>query len=103
MSIIAGVKAYEILDSRGNPTIEVEVILEDGSSGRAGVPSGASTGTHEAVELRDGDGARFGGRGVLRACRNVEEEIGPEIEGMDALDQRGVDAALIQLDGTDNK
>jgi len=103
MSTIEEVLAREILDSRGNPTVEVEVILEDGSSGRAGVPSGASTGTHEAVELRDGDGARFGGRGVLRACRNVEEEIGPEIEGMDALDQRAVDAALIQLDGTENK
>jgi enolase len=103
MSTIEEILAREILDSRGNPTVEVEVILEDGSSGRAGVPSGASTGTHEAVELRDGDGARFGGKGVLRACRNVEEEIGPEIEGMDALDQRAVDAALIQLDGTENK
>jgi enolase len=103
MSTIEEILAREILDSRGNPTVEVEVILEDGSSGRAGVPSGASTGAHEAVELRDGDGARFGGKGVLRACRTVEEEIGPEIEGMDALDQRAVDAALIQLDGTDNK
>jgi enolase len=103
MSTIEEILAREILDSRGNPTVEVEVILEDGSSGRAGVPSGASTGTYEAVELRDGDGGRFGGKGVLRACRNVEEEIGPEIEGMDALDQRAVDAALIQLDGTDNK
>ena len=103
MSTIEEVIAREVLDSRGNPTIEVEVILEDGSIGRAAVPSGASTGTHEAVELRDGDSARFGGKGVLRACRHVEEEIGPEVEGMDALDQRALDAALIQLDGTPNK
>jgi enolase len=103
MSAIEEILAREILDSRGNPTVEVEVILEDGSSGRAGVPSGASTGTHEAVELRDGDAGRFGGKGVLRACRNVEDEIGPEVEGMDALDQRAIDAALVRLDGTDDK
>jgi enolase len=103
MSTIEDVLAREILDSRGNPTVEVEVILEDGSVGRAAVPSGASTGAHEAVELRDGDAGRYGGKGVLKACRNVEDEITPEIQGMDALDQRGVDAALIQLDGTDNK
>jgi enolase len=103
MSSIEDVLAREVLDSRGNPTVEVEVTLEDGSSGRALVPSGASTGAHEAVELRDGDGGRFAGRGVLKACRNVDEEIGPAIQGMSALDQRAVDAALIQLDGTDDK
>src|SRR5436309_453807 len=95
--------AREILDSRGNPTVEVEVLLDDGSVGRAAVPSGASTGAHEAVELRDGDASRYAGRGVLAAVRNVEEEIGPEIEGMDALDQRALDQALIDLDGTPNK
>jgi enolase 1/2/3 len=103
MSAIEEILAREVLDSRGNPTVEVEVVLDDGSSGRAAVPSGASTGSHEAVELRDGDPARFGGKGVLRACRNVEEEIGPEIEGLDALDQRAVDAALIDLDGSEDK
>jgi enolase len=103
MSAIEEILAREVLDSRGNPTVEVEVVLDDGSSGRAVVPSGASTGTHEAVELRDGDAARFGGKGVLKACHNVEDEIGPEIEGMDALDQRAVDAALIDLDGSENK
>src|SRR5207247_9676259 len=103
MSEIEAVLAREILDSRGNPTVEVEVLLADGSVGRAAVPSGASTGTHEALELRDGDSARFGGRGVLRAVRNVEEEIEPEIEGMDALDQRGIDQTLVTLDGTPDK
>ena len=103
MSEIEAVLAREILDSRGNPTVEVEVLLDDGSVGRAAVPSGASTGAHEAVELRDGDASRYAGRGVLAAVRNVEEEIGPEIEGMDALDQRALDQALIDLDGTPNK
>jgi enolase len=103
MSEIEAILAREILDSRGNPTVEVEVLLADGSVGRAAVPSGASTGTHEALELRDGDSSRFGGRGVLRAVRNVEEEIGPEVEGMDALDQRGIDQALVDLDGTADK
>ncbi|HEV8420951.1 MAG TPA: phosphopyruvate hydratase, partial [Actinomycetota bacterium] len=93
----------EILDSRGNPTVEVEVVLGDGSVGRAAVPSGASTGTHEAVELRDEHDDRFGGKGVLIACRNVEEEIAPELEEMDVLDQRAVDALLGDLDGTPNK
>jgi enolase len=97
------VDAREILDSRGNPTVEVDVILADGSVGRAAVPSGASTGAHEAVELRDGDKARFGGKGVLRAVENVTERIGPELLGLDAADQAGIDALLIELDGTPNK
>jgi enolase len=102
-TLIAAVEAREILDSRGNPTVEVDVILEDGSIGRAGVPSGASTGVNEAVELRDGDKARFGGKGVLTAVRNVVETIGPEVEGLDAVDQAGLDAVLIEMDGTPNK
>jgi enolase len=103
MAVIQEVRAREILDSRGNPTVEVEVVLSDGSMGRAGVPSGASTGTHEAVELRDGDDDRYGGKGVLGACRSVEDEIASEVEGIDALDQRAVDGALVALDGTANK
>jgi enolase len=97
------VDAREILDSRGNPTIEVDVVLGDGSVGRAAVPSGASTGAHEAVELRDGDKARFGGKGVLRAVGNVTDVIGPAIYGLDAADQAGIDAVLRDLDGTPNK
>ncbi|HEX8940647.1 MAG TPA: phosphopyruvate hydratase [Candidatus Limnocylindrales bacterium] len=97
------VEAREILDSRGNPTIEVDVVLADGSVGRAAVPSGASTGAHEAVELRDGDKSRFGGKGVLQAVANVRETIAPEILGLDAADQAGLDATLIALDGTPNK
>src|SRR6478672_533112 len=85
MTAIVDVHARQILDSRGNPTVEVDVTLDDGSFGRAAVPSGASTGTHEAVELRDGDAERFGGKGVRDACRAVVEEIGPEIAGMDVL------------------
>ncbi|MEO8462588.1 MAG: phosphopyruvate hydratase [Chloroflexota bacterium] len=100
---IAFVEAREILDSRGNPTIEVDVVLGDGSVGRAAVPSGASTGAHEAVELRDGDPARYGGKGVLTAVANVVEEIGPSVIGLDAADQAGVDAALVELDGSPNK
>jgi len=100
---IVGVDAREILDSRGNPTVEVDVILADGSVGRAAVPSGASTGAHEAVELRDGDGARFGGKGVRQAVANVTDRIGPELGGMDAADQGGIDRLLIELDGTANK
>jgi enolase len=103
MAVIDEVRAREILDSRGNPTVEVEVLLADGSAGRAAVPSGASTGAHEALELRDGDAKRFGGKGVLTACRNVVEEIAPEIEGLDALDQREIDRVMLELDGTDNK
>jgi enolase len=94
--------ARELLDSRGNPTVEVDCLLVDGSAGRAIVPSGASTGAHEAVELRDG-GARFGGKGVQEAVTNVRTRIAPELEGMDATDQRAVDALMRALDGTDNK
>jgi phosphopyruvate hydratase len=97
------VDAREILDSRGNPTIEVDVVLADGSVGRAGVPSGASTGVHEAVELRDGDKSRFGGKGTRKAVANVVETIGPALLGLDATDQAGIDAILIELDGTPNK
>jgi enolase len=103
MTTIDVVDAREILDSRGNPTVEVDVILADGSVGRAAVPSGASTGAHEAVELRDGDKGRFGGKGVLRAVQNVTDRIGPEVLGLDASDQAGIDALLIDLDGTPNK
>ena len=103
MSWIEGVVAREILDSRGNPTIEAEVTLVGGEVGRAAVPSGASTGEHEAVELRDGDQKRYGGKGVLKAVRNVNEVIAPEMDGMDALDQAEVDSALIALDGTPTK
>jgi enolase len=97
---IASLHAREILDSRGNPTVEVDVVLDDGSVGRAGVPSGASTGEHEALELRDGDDKRFGGKGVLTACRNVDEVIAPKLVGLDALDQRALDQVMIDLDGT---
>jgi enolase len=100
---IAWVDAREILDSRGNPTIEVDVVTEDGSLGRAAVPSGASTGINEAVELRDGDPARFGGKGVLTAVANVTDRIGPSILGFDAADQAGMDGILLELDGTPNK
>ena len=103
MSWIEEINAREILDSRGNPTIEAEVTLAGGEIGRAAVPSGASTGEHEAVELRDGDKKRYGGKGVLNAVRNVNEIIAPEIAGLDALDQAEVDHALIALDGTATK
>ena len=103
MATIDFIEAREILDSRGNPTIEVQVVLDDGSQGRADVPSGASTGAFEAVELRDGDPARYGGKGVLRAVDNVVEQIGPELLGYEASEQRAVDTAMIELDGTDNK
>jgi enolase len=102
-TIIELIEAREILDSRGNPTVEVDVVLGDGSVGRAAVPSGASTGAHEAVELRDGEKGRFGGKGVLRAVANVTDRIAPELYGMDAADQAGVDALLRDLDGTPNK
>ncbi len=102
-TFIEYIDAREILDSRGNPTIEVDVVLEDGSVGRAAVPSGASTGINEAVELRDGDKARFGGKGVLKAVANVTETIAPALEGEDAADQAAIDAALVALDGTPNK
>jgi enolase len=103
MSTIISVHAREILDSRGNPTIESDVTLASGAAGRAAVPSGASTGEHEAVELRDGDPQRFGGKGVLEAVKNVNEVIGPRLEGMPAEDQIAVDFAMLELDGTPNK
>src|SRR6478609_7920800 len=103
MSWIEEINAREILDSRGNPTIEAEVTLVGGEVGRAAVPSGASTGEHEAVELRDADPKRYGGKGVLKAVHNVNEIIAPEINGMDALDQAEIDSALIALDGTSTK
>src|SRR5580765_8244248 len=100
---IQSIHAREILDSRGNPTVEVDLRLEDGAFGRALVPSGASTGVHEAVELRDGDKAVYGGKGVLKAVGNVNGEIADAIRGLDAADQRTLDTALIELDGTPNK
>ncbi len=103
MTAIVDIHARQILDSRGNPTVEVEVLLDDGSFGRAAVPSGASTGAHEAVELRDGDASRYGGKGVLKACAAVNGEIFDALSGMDAEDQADVDAAMIELDGTPNK
>ena len=103
MTSIEAVFAREILDSRGNPTVEVEVYLEDGAMGRASVPSGASTGQHEAWEKRDGDKKRYGGKGVLQAVEAVNEEIAAELLGMDATDQVGIDELLIELDGTENK
>jgi enolase len=103
MPAVTSLHAREILDSRGDPTIEVDAVLEDGSIGRAAVPSGASTGEHEALELRDGDERRFGGRGVLRAVDNVTSILGPGVTGIDALDQRGVDTRLLDLDGTRDK
>ncbi|MCX7820464.1 MAG: phosphopyruvate hydratase, partial [Brevinematales bacterium] len=103
MSTIIDIQAREIFDSRGNPTVEVDVILEDGTMGRAAVPSGASTGEREAVELRDGDKKRLLGKGVLKAVENVNETIAEEIVGMDALNQVEVDRTMIELDGTENK
>ncbi len=101
--MIEAIRAREILDSRGNPTVEAEVFLMSGAMGRAAVPSGASTGEHEAVELRDDDAGRYAGKGVTRAIENINETIAPEIEGFDALDQTEIDAALNALDGTKNK
>jgi enolase len=103
MTAIVDIIGREILDSRGSPTVEVDVVLEDGSMGRAAVPSGASTGAHEAIELRDGDKSRYLGKGVLKAVDAVNGEIFDALAGMDAEDQRGLDAAMIQLDGTKNK
>ncbi len=103
MSAIADIVAREILDSRGNPTVEVDVVLDSGAMGRAAVPSGASTGAHEAAELRDGDKSRYGGKGVRTACANVEGEIFDAIGGMDAQDQVKLDALMVDLDGTPNK
>ncbi|MCB2066757.1 MAG: phosphopyruvate hydratase, partial [Erythrobacter sp.] len=103
MTAIIDIHGREVLDSRGNPTVEVDVLLEDGSFGRAAVPSGASTGAHEAVELRDGDKARYLGKGVLKAVAAVNGEISDHLIGLDAEDQRDLDLALIELDGTPNK
>jgi enolase len=103
MTLIADIRAREVLDSRGNPTVEVDVTLADGAFGRAIVPSGASTGAHEALELRDHDDKRYGGKGVLRAVANVNETIRHDLMGADATDQRGVDRRLLDLDGTENK
>jgi len=103
VALVDVVIAREILDSRGNPTVEVEVVLDDETVARAAVPSGASTGAFEAYELRDGDKARYGGKGVLKAVAAVEDILGPAIEGFEATDQRAIDAALIEADGTDNK
>jgi len=103
MAVIIDIVAREILDSRGNPTVEVDVHLEDGSFGRAAVPSGASTGAHEAVELRDGDPKRFNGKGVIQAVENVNEVLAPALLERDATDQRSIDAFLLELDGTPNK
>ena len=100
---IKSIKGREILDSRGNPTIEAEVLLESGVIGVASVPSGASTGEHEAIELRDGDPKRYGGKGVLKAVENINEKIAPALIGMSALDQRAIDRKMIALDGSKNK
>ena len=103
MSAIVEIHAREILDSRGNPTVEVDVELESGARGRAAVPSGASTGAHEAVELRDGDKKRYGGKGVLKAVENINTVLQQAILGHDVTDQEGIDKKMIDLDGTENK
>ena len=103
MSYIAEIFARQILDSRGNPTIEVDVLTDEGALGRAAVPSGASTGIHEAVELRDGDSKKYMGKGVLKAVSNVNKIIAPVLLGNDIADQTGIDAMMIQLDATPNK
>jgi enolase len=103
MSHIVDIRAREILDSRGNPTVEADVFLEDGTMGRAAVPSGASTGEHEAIELRDGDSDRYLGKGVRNAVRNIEESIKPALQGCEITDQIGIDSAMLELDGTPNK
>src|SRR5437762_950654 len=100
---IAAVRGREILDSRGNPTVEVDVILSDGTIGRAAVPSGASTGAHEALELRDNDPKRYGGKGTLKVVQNVETKIATALKGQDATDQMALDRLMINLDGTPNK
>src|SRR5579863_7712099 len=103
MTKIQSIEAREILDSRGNPTVEVDVTLESGAAGRAAVPSGASTGEHEAIELRDGDKTRFLGKGVQKAVKNVTDKILPELQGLDSLDQLTVDRTMLELDGTETK
>ena len=102
MTLIENIHGREILDSRGNPTVEVEVLLSCGAEGRAAVPSGASTGVHEAVELRDGDKARYGGKGVLKAVESVNDVIAPQLIGTDALDQLAIDSLMCELDGIPN-
>ena len=103
MSYISEIFARQILDSRGNPTVEVDVLTDEGALGRAAVPSGASTGIHEAVELRDNDKKKYGGKGVLKAVANVNKTIAPALLGYDVADQTGIDEMMIQLDGTPNK
>src|ERR671926_801228 len=103
MSTILDITAREILDSRGNPTVETDVTLASGATGRAAVPSGASTGEHEALELRDGDPKRYQGKGVQKAVQHIEETIAPALRGMSAIDQIAIDRALLELDGTPNK
>ena len=103
MITISEIQAREVLDSRGNPTVEADVILVDGTVGRAAVPSGASTGTHEALELRDGDKKRYLGKGVQKAVKNVLDKIAPAIEGCDGLDQVSIDRAMVSVDGTEVK
>src|SRR5262245_22683552 len=103
MSTILDITAREILDSRGNPTVEADVVLASGETGRAAVPSGASTGEHEANELRDGDPSRYGGKGVEKAVHNIEEVILPALRGMVATDQVAIDRTMLELDGTPNK
>src|SRR5512147_3159134 len=102
-STIVDIRGRQILDSRGNPTVEVDVVLANGCTGRAAVPSGASTGEHEAIELRDGDKKRYLGKGVLQAVKNVNQALGPAVVGMDSLDQPAIDKVLLQADGTANK
>src|SRR5690554_4128756 len=103
MSAIVDIIGREILDSRGNPTVECDVLLESGAMGRAAVPSGASTGSREAIELRDGDAARYGGKGVLKAVENINTEISEAVLGLDASEQAYIDRTLIDLDGSENK
>src|SRR5437588_8580917 len=103
MKTIADIQAREIIDSRGNPTVEVDVILANGAAGRAAVPSGASTGEHEALELRDGDTKRYAGKGVSKAVKNVTQRILPTLRGADAVDQLRVDRRMLELDGTETK
>src|SRR4029079_18695159 len=103
MNVISDIKAREILDSRGNPTVEADVYLSNGVVGRAAVPSGASTGEHEAIELRDGEKNRFLGKGVSKAVKNVTSKIAPALKGKDALDQLTVDRTMLELDGTETK
>ena len=103
MTLIQSIHARQILDSRGNPTVEVDVVTENGAFGRAAVPSGASTGINEAVELRDGDKSKYLGKGVLKAVSNVNDVIAPELVGMDVFEQNTIDQIMIDLDGTANK